>query len=133
MAGIADIRTHLTTALLVEGTTGWPCFLGTEPSTPDKCVTIYEYPGLTPARAFGASSSDVPRPSFQIRVRGSNDQDYLTPNTKIKAIIAALNKTTVSSDLVLFGANSAPNSLGMDSNNRHIFVYNFDSYNFGGF
>ena len=133
MAGIADIRTYLTTALLVEGATGWACFLGAEPSTPDKCVTIYEYAGFAPTRAFGASSSDVPRPSFQIRVRGTNDQDYLTPNTKIKAIIAALNKATVSSDLVLFVANSAPIPLGLDSNNRHIFVYNFDSYNFGGF
>jgi hypothetical protein len=132
MAGIADIRTYLTTEGLVEGATGWTCTLGTEPSSPDKCVTIYEYPGFAPARAFGASSTDVPRPSYQIRVRGES-QDYLTPNTKIKAIVAAINKATISGDLVLFAASSAPTSLGMDENNRHRFVYNFDSYNFGGF
>lgn len=133
MAAIADIRTFLTTASIVEGATGWRCFLGTEPSTPDQCVTIYETAGYAPARAFGSSSADVPRPSFQIRVRGSSNQDYATPRAKMTDIINALNKTDVTSTLTLVGANSAPIPLGLDSNNRHIFVYNFDSHNFGGF
>lgn len=129
---IEDIRTYLTAQGVVEGVTGWECHLGTEPSSPDKVVTIYETGGNPPARAFGSSSADVPRPSFQIRVRGEA-QDYATPRAKMSTIIQTLNKADVTATLVLIGANSAPLPLGMDDNNRHRFVYNFDSNNTGGF
>lgn len=132
MALIEDIRTYLINQGVVEGDTGWPCVLGTEPSSPDKVVTIYEQPGFAPARAFGGSSADVPRPSFQLRVRGGSE-DYAIPRAKMDEIIQTLNKADVTATLVLIGANSAPIPLGMDENNRYRFVYNFDSNNTGGF
>ena len=133
MALIEDIKTYLVAQGLVEGSTGWICRLGTEPSTPNQVVTIYEQPGIAPARAFGGNASDVPRPTFQVRVRGENDQDYATPAAKIVAIAQALNKTAVTPTFEMIARDSGPLPLGLDGSNRHIFVWNFDSHNLSGF
>jgi len=87
MSLLNDIYTFLTSKGLVNGTTGWPCYIGYAPDDPpqDKVVTLYETGGF-PADTILRENQ---RLTFQIRVRGSR-RDYVNVREQWQSLFNAL-------------------------------------------
>ena len=61
-------------------------FIGSEPSTPKNCVTIYDTPGFPLDLSLDQKSLE--RPSIQIRIRNTN---YLTGMALAEKIVISLH------------------------------------------
>lgn len=125
MSVIDDIAAHLTTAMIVGGSTGWAIYKDWIPPDPDKLVAIFPYPGANPEKGFS-----LRYPNFQIRVRGEADTaGYDAMRDKLEAIRANLhaitNDTVNSVSYAFVIAISSPLSLGRDKNNRPELSLNF--------
>lgn len=130
----AALAKHLTGLGIVDyhddGTVGGDCFLDHMPPEPDAAVSITLYGGI-------AQPSSLPYdlPTVQIRTRGAK-HDPVAPLVRIDAIYAALaclDGVTLdeggADEVHLVGctaALSASSTLGVDDNDRHERVQNFD-------
>lgn len=109
----------------------WPVYIGTEPSAPDDCVTVFD----TEGRIVGAVQHNGEVQEYhgiQVRVRAA---DYATGYAKARAIAVALD-TDVERDAVTVGAGSYCAcsvtrtsdvvSLGLDrpQGRRQVFTFN---------
>ena len=118
MTLVVDIATILASVGI--GTTGTDLFYSQMPPSPDDSVCAYQYAG-SPSLPEGIS-----QPGVQVRIRNS---DYVTGAAKAKAVHDALHgyaNTLLNGTYYLqIFANQYPEALGVDDNDRHIFVVNF--------
>jgi len=103
----------------------WALFKGYEPSTPDKCISLFETGGDPNEQNV---NTPIDRPTFQLRVR-ADDYGYSTGRAKIAAARTALeligNSTLSSRRYIHVVAMSEPVSLGLDENQRPRWVQNY--------
>jgi len=120
-----DIADHLVESSsgfsLVQGT---DLFIGQEPNSPDKCVTVYDRPGLPP------EVIDVvyDKPGFMVRVRGEKN-DYAGAYAiaqSIKTYLHKITDTTINSTrYIQILVTGDVNFVKYDTNNRPVFTLNF--------
>ncbi len=127
MSTTEDVRETLVNAGVVEGATGWKCFIGFLPTSPDKCIVIYETGGQIPEDRFTQRY-------FSIQVRGRGAFKGLEDlRAKMEQVYQTLhtgdidNPVTSPDNLyVLCNAiQSAPLALGEDENKRPGLTLNF--------
>lgn len=119
------LQTYTPTLNLTKATN---LFYGTEPPSPDLCVTLYEYASAMPEGQVGGDTLIIENPTVQVRVRGVRD-DYDTPYNLARSIVNAFVKIQ---DGDLSGKKyqavipkQSVLHLGKDENFRHIFIVNF--------
>lgn len=101
----------------------WPVSKGFIPDKPDQVIVVFETPGRPPDARV-----DLDRPSFQIRVRGS-EFGYIDAREKAQEIHLALHTfkgNLLGTRYVLITAAHSPWFLQHDRNNRPEFVQNFN-------
>lgn len=80
-----DIKAYLAGKGLVDGATGWPCYIAFMPDDTDKCVGLFDSGGYPPD-TLGRENE---RLTFQCRVRGVRFE-YPEAHAEWKAIFDAL-------------------------------------------
>lgn len=105
-------------------TSGWGIYVGSEPPTPDTCITIYDTGGPAPQPRAALDMPDV-----QVRVRGASD-DYLNAWDKANVIkntlLGSAQQTVNSKRVGGFLATSDVAFIARDEGkNRPIFTVNF--------
>ena len=113
------------------GTLGTNLFLSKMPATPDYCIAVYEYEGMSPVESMGSAAYDIDKPRIQIIVRGARD-DYPTARNGLKTIrdaVAGITNTTISSTKVLRVMSiGSILPLGLDDKERPRLVANFQVF-----
>lgn len=111
-------------------TIGTNLFLSKMPESPDFCVAVFEYEGVTPLEAFGGTYI-IDRPSVQVMVRASRD-DYVTARDKavaIRNLLAGVSNTTLSSVGILrISPVGSIMPLGGDELERPLITFNLDCF-----
>ena len=79
----------------------WPVYIGSEPDTPDDCITLYDTPGRTQGRNQN-SGEMIEQYGLQIRLRSSS---FSVAEVKIYAIKTSI-ETVVKRDTVTVDGNS---------------------------
>lgn len=108
------------------GATGWTIGKGFMPNSPDKVITIYETPGLSPdVVPDGSTDFKYDQPEFQIRVRGES-LGYEEAREKIQEVFNALHANELqSSTIYCYSEQSGPMPMGLDDNDRPSLTWNF--------
>lgn len=118
MTLVADIATILASAGV--GTVGTDIFYGSMPPSPDNCVCIYQYAG-SPSLAEG-----IDRPGVQVRIRNTSYANASSKATDVHDALHTYANTLLNGTYYMqILANQYPEGLGVDDNDRHIFVVNF--------
>ena len=100
-------------------------FIGSEPSTPINCVTIFDTPGFAPELNLVTQGYEYP--SIQIRVRNKKYLDGWTLIERIKDALHGLSHTTVNGTLyTVIYCSSGPAHLDWDDNGHARFIINFN-------
>lgn len=103
------------------GTVNSTIFLGQQPSTPDQCITLYEYEGDEMARTWRGEF-----PKLQVRARSKS---YTAGRGLLDSVIEELHglgRTTMGSTVYLYmNALQSPQYLGQDKMERHEWAVNF--------
>jgi hypothetical protein len=100
--------------------------VGKEPSTPIKCVTIYDTGG--PGPDLGFTTKDYCRPSFQIRVRHSKYLEAMSIAEEIKTALHGKAQETWNGTLyTVILCTSDPALLEYDENGNAKVVINFSA------
>lgn len=100
----------------------WVIYVGQEPPSPDKCITVYDAPGREPLYSEG-----IEHPSVQVRVRASTGAGYLDASGKVRGIKDDLIYTgSILHDGMeyTFWADGSEFWLLNDGNDRPVFVVN---------
>lgn len=130
MAVLDDMIAHLTTALIVEGDTGWEAvedFMPDGENTPDTVVALTPTGGPQPEL-----STTVRYPTFQVRVRGvASSAGYQAMKAKMEevyqSLLAISNETVNGVEYAYVIPSSEILSMGRDKNNRPEIARNFRS------
>lgn len=115
-----DIALHLAANGI--GIFGADLFVGEEPTSPDACVTVYDYAG------DGQDTDELDdQPRFQVRVRNPSYADAYAQQESIKALITqpltGIESATSLYPLIALAIDIA--SIGRDGNRRHILVASY--------
>jgi hypothetical protein len=114
-----------------QGTLGTNLFLSRMPSSPDVCVTVYEYEGGQPLETMGNSATVVDLPRIQIVCRAGRD-DYATARNKaatIRDLLAAVTEQTISGIAVMrIRPTGQVMPLGLDEKDRPTVSINFECF-----
>lgn len=121
---IADYLSEISSLALTKGT---DVFVGTEPTSPDDCVTVYDTNTGAPGLTTDPDETRVEYPSIQVRVRNNAYDSCWSLADEIKNTLHGLNKL-IQNETTYLGmwCASGPFNMGKDGNNRTIFVVNFD-------
>lgn len=105
------------------GVFGSDLFTATEPATPDRVITTYDYPGGNP----DTDELDVRLVNFQVRVRSADyNEAYQLQDAIVALLIMPVNGIIAeTSRFSLIVLNSDIATLGRDSNQRHILVASY--------
>jgi len=129
MTVLLDVATHLAAATIPtqDLTVGTNLFLGRLPESPDNCVAIYQSGGSAPSDQFGTAAPALDNPALQIRVRASS---YATAEALASdvwgVLVLVANQTLTSTRYLRLEANQSPFPLERDSQDRVVFVANFN-------
>lgn len=123
MALLDDIGTHLTTAGVVGGATGWVLSKGYMPPTPDQVLAVFETPGEPPEVGKG-DATVYDYPGFQVRVRGAKF-GYSAARAKLQDVFDALHAREPSGYVYVYAAGSGPLPLGNDAQQRPELTQNY--------
>jgi hypothetical protein len=111
-----------------KGTLGTNIFLGVLPESPDVCIGVFEYEGLTPMFTMGTAGIEIDRPSVQLLFRATRD-DYPTARDaadSARILLSAVANQTLSSIRVLrIEPVGSVMPMGVDKNSRPIISCNF--------
>lgn len=120
-----DVRDILDAANIVvwQGSGPWPLFIGSEPSDPNDCVTLYDIPGEAPNPKW---LLDFPR--FMVRVRSGSYLNGFNKTEEIKDALLGLPSQTIG-DIRYDGVWVVVDThfLMSDTRGRSIFVSTFRS------
>jgi hypothetical protein len=99
-------------------------FIGLMPTSPDRCVTLYEYAGSPPLEVMVNNNATLERPSVQVITRASRN-DYPSARSLIESVrdtLTAITNETISGVTFLrVNQISSINALGSDDNDRPRF------------
>lgn len=99
-------------------------FIGLMPTTPDRCVALYEYAGAPPLEVMVDNAATLERPSVQIITRAGRN-DYPTARSFMETVrdtLTGITDETISGIRFLrVNEISAINALGVDDNDRPRF------------
>lgn len=87
---LADLLVSLGFGVAAPASSGWPVYVGSEPTSPDEVITIYDTAGVTNGRDMVVGERSEHR-GLQLRFRAG---DYLTGYVKASAVADALDKQT---------------------------------------
>lgn len=131
-----DVKDMLEAESALALTFGTDLFIGSEPTSPDNCVTIYDTPGRAPhsglnrtpaAASARTNAGKYFYPAVQVRVRNNA---YVTGWGMAHDIKDALHnrahETWGGSRYSLVVCSIEPHFLQWDENRRAVFVVNFD-------
>jgi hypothetical protein len=138
--GIAEsVCSYLASISSLSLTAGTNLFAGLQPDEPDRCVSVFERPGMKPLMTFtGAPAptggtpqpqSLLDRPLIQLRARGPMGS-YSATNTLMQQVFGALqglaNQDVPSGGMffLLFEATGFPLYMGQDTRQRPSFSLN---------
>lgn len=120
-----DIKDMLAAESALALTYGTDLFIGSEPITPDNCVTIYDTPGLPDQLTMDNARYDYP--SVQIRIRDNSYIAGYAVGEEIKTSLHGREHETWNGALyTVIRVINGPFLLKYDDNNRAIFVMNLD-------
>lgn len=91
MTLLTDVRTYLTAQSLVEGVTGWKCYIGFDPDAQDNTVLLVHSGGFPQ----DTLRNENLRPTFQLRVR-AGQREHSVCLVKWQAIYDALHDADLS-------------------------------------
>lgn len=129
MTMLSDIGTKLAAATIStqDLTLGTNLFLGRLPESPDTCVAIYQFAGLSPIDQLGSAAPNLEVPSLQVRCRATS---YATAealaNDVWGVLVLILNQTLTSTRYLRIEAQQSPFPLERDTQDRVIFVSNYN-------
>lgn len=125
MTAEADIAAYLATGGF--GTVATNIFVNDMPATPDNCIAVSIYAGISPERTHDTSGND--RPSIQIRVRNTSAGTARTKVEQIYNYLDGITNTTIGSTFFLGidAINSGPVPMGKDGNGRTEYAWNFQT------
>jgi hypothetical protein len=107
-------------------TFGVNLFIGSEPTAPAACTTIYDTPGYGPADTLYPGES-IYRPAVQVKVRNPSYVAAGVLINQIKDVLHNIHQETWNGALyLLIQCSQEPFSLGSDDSNRSQWVANFD-------
>lgn len=99
-------------------------FIGLMPTTPDRCIALYEYAGSPPIEVMVDNAATLERPSVQIITRGSRN-DYPSARALIESardVLTNISNEEISGVTFLrVNQISSINALGVDDNDRPRF------------
>jgi hypothetical protein len=99
-------------------------FIGLMPSSPDQCVTLYEYAGSPPYEVMVDNDATLERPSVQVITRASRN-DYPAARALIESVrdnlTGIVNETISGVTFLRVNQISSINALGSDDNDRPRF------------
>jgi len=104
---------------------GSDLFIGTEPTMPKDCVTIFDTPGFAPY--LGLTSKGYEYPSIQVRVRNKKYIDGWNLIENIKDSLHGRSHETWNGTLyTIIYCTSGPALLDRDDNGNFRFICNFN-------
>lgn len=100
---------------------GWCISVGTEPASPDQCITTYDTGG-----GMSSASQQLYDPTIQIRVRDYSYTSGYTKASDIRDALAVQNNDVVIGDWHYTGffVFTDVAMIGKDDNDRCIFTFN---------
>ena len=103
--------------------TGWCITVGTQPETPDACVTIYDTGGAGPE----SDDLDDVSAAIQVRVRARTYLDAYAKAREVRDLLLGGPAFILSSDrFYLIHTTSDIASLGLDDNKRTLLVASYE-------
>jgi hypothetical protein len=101
------------------------------PESPDVCIAVMEYSGVTPMFTQGTGGIQVDKPSLQLQVRAGRD-DYLTArdnanNARI-LLSSVANQTIAGLRILRIEPNGSILPVGVDDNHRPLITVNFSCF-----
>jgi hypothetical protein len=113
------------------GNLGQNIFLSMMPESPDACIAVLEYQGLTPMFTQGAGGIQVDRPSLQLQVRAGRD-DYVAArdqanNARI-LLSQVANQTIDGLRILRIEPSGSILPVGVDDNHRPLVTVNFNCF-----
>jgi len=107
--------------ILESNTIETTCYVNSEPTEPNNCVTIYDTGGSDPLVV-----SDVYQPTIQVRVRDLDSQAAYAKQYQIRDLLQdAINQVINSTDYIGMWLQGDIISLGRDENSRYILTSNY--------
>ena len=106
------------------GTVGTNIFVGQMPDAPDECIAVMIYGGTAPDEV----TEDMESPGLQVLIRCAKDDfaDGLTLAYSVFNALHGVTDTTIESTYYYrISANQSPAQMGVDGNDRPLFVINF--------
>lgn len=105
---------------------GVDLFIGKEPDSPQRTVTIFDTHGMPPQLTFNAAER-YEFPAFQIRVRSADYLDCAALISSIKDLLhGRANETWNETLYAVIYCSSGPAMLDWDHNGRVRFIVNFN-------
>lgn len=124
-APTVDIKDLLVAESDLDLTLGRNLFIGKDPTTPRKSVSMFDsygYPGK-----LALNDQGYEYPSIQIRVRDTSYTAAYDKGESIKNLLHGLNHTTINGTLyTVIYCSSGPTLLEWDDNGNVVFVLNFN-------
>lgn len=121
-----DLMAYLATQSI--GTAATDLFAGRRPESPDACVALFEYPGMSTEHVMEGVGLAYERPRLQVQCRGVSG-DYQTPRQKAQDVMNALesviNETLGSAFYLRIMAQQTPFEMDRDANERVIIACNY--------
>lgn len=105
------------------GTIGVDLFVGVEPETPDKCITVYDTGGFSPNPKFLRDEPTVQFKSRGLPADGKTPADLLQSIRNV--LLNSVNKTVGDSLYIQYREFGGIIDLGADEKNRVMYVTNF--------
>lgn len=126
MSTLIDLANFLDTAQ-ASLTLGTNLFIGRLPDSPDTCVVLYEYGGSAPDSLMGTGLPAIQNPAVQVVVRSASYAAAETLATTCWTTLEGIVNQTLTATLYYrVSAIQSPFPLERDSQDRIVFVQNFD-------
>lgn len=110
------------------GTQATDVFVGRMPDSPNDCVSVQTYQGLSPAYVQESAAPASERVSFQVLIRGTSRQAVETKSGTIWTSIASVRNQYINTAYLLaVRPMQSPFELRQDENDRVIYVFNAEA------
>lgn len=106
------------------GTVGTNIFCGRMPDDPDICIGVFQYGG----QPIDEVTEDMEFPGLQVVIRGAKNgfDAGMTMAEAVRAALHGITDTTLTTTYYYrISANQSPEQMGLDANDRPLFVINF--------
>ena len=124
MSLLTDIRDHLVTNSIVEGATGWECYISYLPPDIDQVISIMDLGSDDPDNTESTKYDMV----MCRLVMRSAAFEYDTLQTKFESVFTTLHDSTISGYTFVFAINVTPIPIGYDQNDRPVVALDIKAF-----